>query len=874
MTAVMNTMSQTGSSSRYTVGIDLGTTNSAVAYFDAAKPQQPVQQFYIHQQGKHGHDEALPLLPSFLYLEGEGIPVVGTWAKIQGAELPTRLIQSAKSWLSNPAADRKEKILPFESSDNQRRLSALEASTFFLEHIKHMWNRHMAKSDPSLELEEQTVVLTVPASFDEVARALTFEAAQLAGLKQVTLLEEPQAAFYSWLMEHDISLFKLGQSILVCDVGGGTTDFSWIDVLERGELRRMAVGKHLLLGGDNMDAALCHLLEKRSGLELDITQHLSLLHQVRSGKEILLGPQPPQTYSIFIPGKGSQVVGGGISLPLEREELKHTLLEGFFGLQPYLEAIQLQKGSGIRQMGLPYESDPSITKHLAHFLYKSGCGRKPDYVLFNGGAFKPELFQDRIIDALNLWFGTEKKVFILESSSLDLAVARGAAYFAHGKTRITGGSPRSYYLEIETQGELRALTLLPRGTPEGTRLISEHLFSLIPNQAVAFRLYHSHTRLHDQPGDLVPIELEEMSPLPPIHTLCKFGKKEQTDPIPVRLEIYLTAIGTLELWLQAQNTSHRWKLEFQLRAEKRLADETSDVAELESAQEELVSAFAVGLQKKLDTLMPKLEKLLEKERKTWPPSLLRGLFDVLMEQADKRLLAAQYESKFWNLAGFFLRPGFGYPLDDHRVKQLWRFILADLKRQPPEEVQIQQWICYRRIAAGLSKGQQIQLFNELLPQKIKQGSYPYAEHLRALASFELVDISAKTKLGNHLLKRILAGEGAPCDYWALGRLGARQLFHGTAANVIPVSTCAQWVHALLESPAAQNTHLPFTLAILARKTNLRQLDLPQSLIDSLAPLLQSQHLDELLQHERALTLAENERFFGDSLPSGLLLQKT
>lgn len=856
--------------SRFTVGIDLGTTNSAVAYFDAAKPRQSVQQFQIHQQGKHGHNEALPLLPSFLYLEEGGDVIVGTWAKIQGAEVPTRLVQSAKSWLSNPAADRKEKILPFESVDNKRRLSAVEASACFLDHIKLMWNRHIAKDDASLELEQQTVVLTVPASFDEVARALTLEAAGKAGLKYVTLLEEPQAAFYHWLMEHDPSLFKAGDAILVCDVGGGTTDFSWIDVLEGGELRRMAVGKHLLLGGDNMDAALCHLLEARSGIEMDITQHLSLMHQARSAKETLLGPQSP-SYSVFIPGKGSQVVGGGVSLSLDREEVIQTLLEGFFGLYPFEEAIQLQRGSGIRQMGLPYESDPSITKHLAHFLHKSGCTRKPDYLLFNGGALKPQMFQDRLVRSLDLWFGTEKQVKVLESSSLDLAVARGAAFFAHGETKITGGSPRSYYLELEIQGAKRALTLLPRGTPEGTRLVSEHLFSLIPNQAVSFRLYHSHTRLNDLAGDLMPIEEEDMSPLPPIHTLCKFGKKELTDPIPVRLEIYLTAVGTLELWLQAQDTPHRWKLEFQLRSEKRLTDETLDISELEAAREEVMSAFAVGLQSKLDTLMPNLEKILQKERRLWPPSLLRELFDTLMEQADKRLLAVQYESRFWNLAGFFLRPGLGYPLDDHRIKNLWKLVLADLKRQKPEEVLIQQWICYRRIAAGLGKGQQIQLFNDLLPQKIKKSGYPYAEHMRALAALELVDIQAKVKLGHTVLKRILEGKGEPCDYWALGRLGARHLFHGTAANVISPAVCTQWVEALLDSPAAQSTHLPFTLAMLARKTDVRHLDLSAALLERLQPILKSHNLEELVQHERALSLSEQERFFGDSLPSGLRL---
>lgn len=877
-------MHLTSISSRFRIGIDLGTTNTALAYFDTQKPKSSIQIFRVPQAGRHGHEEFLTLLPSFLYLEEpEGLKV-GMWAKVQGALIPTRLIQSAKSWLSNPAANRKEKILPFEAAEPERRLSPVTASAHYLMHLREMWNRQFAKGDPSLEMEEQEIVLTVPASFDEIARTLTVEAAKLAGLKKIILLEEPQAAFYNWLMEHGKLQFKAGDSILVCDVGGGTTDFSLIDVMatdEGIELRRMAVGKHLLLGGDNMDAALCHFLETRLGQELETAQHLSLLHQARTAKEKLLSGEENQTYSIFLSGKGSAVVGGSLSTEISYEETTSLLLDGFFGLYPFEEALKLQKGSGIRQMGLAFEPEPSITKHLAHFLYKNERKLKPTYLLFNGGAMKPPLFQKRIIDSLESWYGG-KPIHVLESSSLDLAVAKGAAYFGTIRQQkeacIGGGIPRSYYLKIDLKdGSTQALTLLPRGAVEGSRSVSSRSFSLIPNQPVSFQLYHSHTRLKDQSGDIIPIDEEELTPLPPLQTLCQYGKKEQREPIPVLLEIDLTAIGTLELWLLSQKSEHRWKLEFQLRGtaqeerafEKRFADETLDTASLGRAREELVNAFAVGAAAKLNGIMAGLEKLLEKDRRMWPPSVLRTLFEALLELSEKRLLSQDYEGRFWNLAGFFLRPGLGYPLDDFRIKQIWKLILTDLKRVKGEEVQLQHWICYRRIAAGLSKGQQGQLFNELIQQKVQKKGYSYAEHLRALAALELVETSAKTKLGNVLVKKLCEGKGEPCDYWALGRIGARQLFHGTAANVIPRPLCEEWIHKLLKGPAAQSEQLPFTLAMLARKTNTREIDLSPSLLEKIAPLLASEQ--DLLFSERELTVKEQERFFGDSLPSGLTL---
>jgi molecular chaperone DnaK (HSP70) len=876
----MNTMHLSNSSSRYLVGIDLGTTNSAVAYFDTQGSSQAVNIFRIPQMGKQGHEESYPLLPSFLYLAEKGEIHVGAIAKSEGAKTPTKLVHSAKSWLSNPAANRRDKILPFDHENVQERLTPVEASAHYLAHIKNMWDRQFAKGNPELALEEQEIVLTIPASFDEVARALTVEAAHLAGLRQITLLEEPQAAFYCWLMDNGRDQFQPGDTVLVCDVGGGTTDFTLIDMVHTPtgiEMRRMAVGKHLLLGGDNMDAAICHALASRLDTSLERTQHLSLLYQARTAKEKLLTDTPSKIpYSIVLTGQGSKVVAGSHALEITYDEIEKLLVEGFFGLYPFEEANQLKKGSGIRQMGLGYEAEPSITKHLASFLYKNKRKERPTYVLFNGGAMKPPLFQKRIIESLHNWFPGNQEVKILSTQSLDLSVARGAAYFNKLRKQeggwITGGIPRTFYLEIELQEKKKALVLIPRGTTEGSHLVSPQFFSLVPNQPVSFQLYYSQTRLNDQIGDLIEIDEEELTPLPPIQTLCKYGKKEQKEPLPVQLEMDLTLVGTLELWLHAKKSEHKWKLEFQLRHEtsqRRATEETFEIALLEKAQQEIQQAFAIGMQAKLPSLMATLETILEKDRRLWPLSVLRSLFQTLIAQNDKRLLSSQYASRFWNLAGFFLRPGIGYPLDDHRIKQLWHLHLEDLKKTDSEEVKLQKWICFRRIAAGFSKGQQRQLFNELSQCKLKKKGYSYAEHLRALASLELAEVPLKIKLGNDLIKKITEGKGEPCDYWALGRIGARQLFYGSAANVIPRGVCETWIKNLLQTTKAAHPQLSFTFAMLARKTDCPEIDLSAQLQEQLAPLLAENQA--LILHERDLSHEEQERFFGDSLPPGLQL---
>lgn len=867
--------------SRYLIGIDLGTTNSAVAYVDTTQKQLPIHLFRISQLNGQGAWESLPLLPSFCYLTEDQGAVVGEWAREQGAQIPTRLIHSAKSWLSHAAAARKDKILPMEAADPKERLSPVEAISKYLAHLKDAWNKQMGKEDPERQFQAQQIVVTIPASFDEAARELTLQAARKVDLPHVTLLEEPQAAFYSWLAEHENQGLKEGETILVCDVGGGTTDFSLIQTAASKEgmsYQRVAVGEHLLLGGDNMDAALAYALAPDG--TLDTFQRLQLGHEVRRAKEALLSGQ--SSVSVWLGGKGSKVIQGGRSFTLDAEMIQKLLVEGFFGLYSFEEAIQLRRGNALRSMGLPYEQEPSITKHLAHFLFKNKITFKPTYLLFNGGALKPKVFQDRIIESLNRWFvGDPLKV--LNSTSLDLAVARGAAYFGKAKRglaiRIGGGLPRTYYLGIEVEGIPQAVTLLPRQTEEEKILELDLPFMLRANAPVAFQLYHSHTRLGDAAGSLIQIQDEELAKLPPISTVLRYGKQKEAD-LPVRIEAQITAIGTLDVWVKAKQTEHAWKLEFQIEGqrEKRVMDEIADATTLTNIKAFVNDAFAVGGKEKLKSLMADLEKMLEKPRGEWSPSILRALFDSLLQNAHKRELSHEYETRFWNLAGFFLRPGKGYPLDDFRMKEIWKLLLADLKKRKSEEIEIQKCICLRRIAAGLSKGQQIQIFNELLPhiydkrrQRLNRAEYRYAETLRTVASFEYIDPAFKVKCAQAIVEKILAGKAEVYEFWALGRLCARQLLYGTPADIVDPKSCEELVEKLIRTPHLRSPHLPMTLAIMARKIDLLGRNLSPKVLELVAEELKKHQLNELLEPERALSSREEEWVFGDSLPLGLRL---
>jgi molecular chaperone DnaK (HSP70) len=597
---------------RHVVGIDLGTTNSVLASADAeaavagASTGASIEVFPIAQVTAPGEVASRPLLPSFVYLAGaHDLPAgsldlpwakrrdygVGEFARERGAEVPGRVIASAKSWLRHAGVDRTAAILPWEAPEDVPRLSPLLAETRILEHLRDAWNEAMVAADRHLRLEEQEVYLTVPASFDAAARELTARAAAEAGLEHVTLIEEPQAAFYAWLdREGDRwrEKVRVGDLVLVCDVGGGTTDLSLIAVSEEAgdlTLERVAVGDHLLLGGDNMDLALAHAVAAKlaqAGHPLDGWQMRSLWHSARAAKERLLGAGAAASEPIVILGRGSRLIGGSLRSELTREEMETLLVDGFFPPCGPGERPATAARGGMRELGLPYESDPAITRHIAYFLARHlPAGRLPTAVLMNGGVMKSPALAERVLAVLNGWAGGN--VRLLASADLDLAVARGAAYYGLARRgrgiRIRGGTARAYYIGIESAmpavpgvpAPQKAVCVAPFGMEEGSEAaLSGREFGLVVGEPVTFRLLASSVRGDDQIGTVVESweqdDLEELEPL--VATLpAEEGAAASGGTVePVRLLSRVTEVGTLELWCVSRtDADRRWKLEFNVR---------------------------------------------------------------------------------------------------------------------------------------------------------------------------------------------------------------------------------------------------------------------------------------------------------------------
>jgi hypothetical protein len=601
---------------RYVIGIDLGTTNSALAYAevkpdaDAFAPAN-VQLLAIPQLENPGEVREEPLLPSFVYLPGPsdfpagtiGLPwdadrtyVVGRLAQKRGVENAGRLVASAKSWLSHSGVDRTAPLLPFRAPEGVEKVSALEASRRYLEHLRQAWDAKM----PDAPFTEQQVLVTVPASFDAVARELTLESAKLAGYQNITLLEEPQAAFYAWIERHSDwrERVRVGDLILVVDIGGGTTDFTLIAVTEQaGELalNRVAVGEHILLGGDNMDLALAGVVAQRlaeKGTRIDSRQHLALWANCRVAKEKLLDPDSKaKEQPVTILGKGTGLVGGTIKAALLRSDIVQVLGEGFLPAVSSNEMPAHQRRVGLQELGLPYAADPAITRHMARFLRQQsatseqGVVRRgpsgmacPTHILFNGGVLNASVVRERILATLNSWLSEEGMSEVQPLSGEDLmhAVSRGAAYYGmarHGRgVRIRGGVPRTYYVAVESAmpsipgfpAPLKALAVVPFGMEEGTEIrIPGREFGLIVGQAAEFRFFTSATRKNDQPGDLIEDfgqELEELSPME-----VSFSTAENSsEVVPVSFETVVTETGVLQLWCVARD-GRRWKLEFNVR---------------------------------------------------------------------------------------------------------------------------------------------------------------------------------------------------------------------------------------------------------------------------------------------------------------------
>jgi molecular chaperone DnaK (HSP70) len=946
MEDIFETLDSGDLSFRYIVGIDLGTTNSTLAYVDRTKegPEaRRIRFFDIPQLTAPGELGRRSMLPSFLYLPGafdlppggaalpwdpDANSIVGEFAREQGALVPGRLVSSAKSWLCHAGVDRTGDILPWGAGSDVDKLSPVEATSRYLRHMREAWNASMARGREELRMEEQLVVLTVPASFDEVARELTVTAARNGGLRRVVLLEEPLAAFYSWLFRHEDNWgeeMRADRIILVCDVGGGTTDFTIVAV-RQGEqgLRfdRLAVGDHLMLGGDNMDLALARQLEMsllgKPG-RLDSKKWRQLWHQCRKAKEILLGGDEssshPDHMDIVITGTGSKLIADTFKGSLTRQEVEQTILEGFFPHTPIEEPPAGSRRAGLTEWGLPYAQDPAVTRHLAAFwqhfrgLLQEETGRTapfPDFVLFNGGAFTPKAIRQRVLSVVRRWFedqaGSDWTPVELDNPHPELAVAVGAAYYGMVRlgegVRVGAGSPRAYYVEVATGAEgskaNASVCLVPRGTEEGfeTRFDNPS-FELLTNRPVAFQLSCSSTRLGDRLGEVVTLDEAEITPLPPIRTVLRYGKKGAARRLPIQLAVRLTEIGTLELWCRSQDTPHRWQLQFDVRhgGEQQESPglsegETLDSDLIEQAREAIRSVFSgSGPSNPPEQLVKKMVSILDLGKEKWTTPLIRKFADTLLECSQGRTLTSAHESRWLNLLGFCLRPGFGAPLDDWRMKEVWKLYLRGLQFHGQAQVRSEWWVFWRRVAGGLSASHQNHVYLQLSPMfqsgdiKRKKGgsalsSQEALEIWMALANFERLSAEIKSSLGGLLLRKIMKGKPKSQELWALGRFGARAPFYGPLDQVVPKSDASQWLDGLLCLEATDA--LAHAAVQLARRTGDRQRDLAETDLDRLAAWLDNvenaKRYKELLENPgTSLGRQEQDWIFGENLPSGLIL---
>jgi molecular chaperone DnaK (HSP70) len=931
---------------RYIIGIDLGTTNISVSYVDTEASPGQIKDFNVKQIIAPGETDALKLYPSFYYdvaesefaesslaMSWDKTPkkyVTGIFAREHGSKVPGRQVSSAKSWLSHSGVDRTAPLLPWHAAEDVEKISPVTASSKYLTHIREAWNYLY----PEYSFEEQDIIITVPASFDEVARELTVEAAAMAGIKRIVLLEEPQAAFYAWIQLHVKdwrSKVQPGQTILICDIGGGTTDFTMIQVRGNSDgtvqFYRIAVGDHLILGGDNIDLALAYHVEQVMLKETKLTprQFGTLVGVCRKAKEILLGDNAPEKYTISIPGSGSSLIGGSIQVELDRESVEKILIDGFFPFTS-ITAMPSRRQSGFQEFGLPYAADAAVTRYLASFLTshrnaaaqfsqnKQGDPSKPDIVLFNGGVLASSKIKRRILDVLRSWYSSDEtpwEPIVFENENPDLAVSRGAAYYGlvrrGGGVRINAGLARSYYIGVETNNGLQAFCLAPAGLQEGEHVdLKDRYFDLLIRQPVEFPLFVSSKRTTDKPGDLIEPDPLEMYALPPIRTVLRSGRKIEADTAKVILNVKLTEIGTLDLWCSEVGGNREWKLQFDVRSATR-TDISAHVTDGESegvidseVVERCRTVILETFQKKdiLNTpqnLIKNLEAVTEADRTQWPPSLLRAFWEIILEQEHFRSMDPVYEARWLNVLGFSLRPGYGYAVDDWRIKQTWLIFQKGVIHLKNQACIAEWWVLWRRIAGGLNSGQQQALAMPLIAalktvykdvtmkrqakgkSEIKFGLQEQCEIWRLLGSLEHLKSSQKEELGSLAVQKVIGRGDTTADaaIWALGRFGARVPMYGPLNELVSQEIAAQWANFLV-SNAKPNATTTLALMQICRKCNDRYRDIDDVTREKVIVYMHQNktghHFIELIKNGGSLDDEEKSSVFGEQLPRGLKVQ--
>lgn len=933
---------------RYVVGIDLGTTNCAVAYVDLHAAELQIKTFPILQFTALGEQEQRNTLPSFAYMPSDAerkshpsqLPWqkknddwdIGVIARDHGSRTPGRQIVSAKSWLCHSGVDRLSNLLPWQAGPDVQRVSPVDASALYLSHVRACWDA----GNSEFKLADQEIVITIPASFDEVARELTISAARASGLGRVTLIEEPQAAFYAWLHRHRDDWQEIvspGQIILVCDVGGGTSDFTLIqarpDESAPAGIRfhRLAVGDHLILGGDNLDLALAHHAEtqlSQSG-KLASSDWDRLIRQCRVAKEQALGDDAPDSISIHLSGKGSKLLGGAKQTRLETDQVKKVLLDGFFPMVD-LDSTPQSQSVGLTEFGLPYAQDPAITRHLAYFLkqhehdlrqreVEASDGlpdnlTRPDILLFNGGTFESPQIRDRLIDQIHHWYGGSESadwsLHCLESDRLNLAVSEGAAVFGLARrgegVRISAGLARSYYVGVAGD-RAHAVCLLPAGIEPGSPIeLHEPQFNLKVGTPIQFPIFSSSTRINDAAGDIIDVDGEQMKSLPPIRTVVETKKQDDAIEKAIEMHAELTEVGTMDLACHEIGGEGKWKLQFDVRSATQTdavaSESTGEAAGLldESIWQEcqtLIQDTFSDRKSNPDKLTGRIGEILGESRNNWRPSLLRRMWEELLNMPEARNLSAKHEARWLNMVGFFLRPGYGMAMDDWRVATTWRIVQGKLIHATAR-ARTESWILWRRIAGGLTSGQQLTLASPLLNavrqvhrqvttgrgkgSQVEFGSHEAAEVWRMLGSLERLPQRNKIELGEMILDLMTKKRFQPSRdgmIWALGRLGSRRPIYGLLNDVLPAETIESWLRRLIKEGRAEGIE-KLAMMQLARRCDDRYRDIDdstrQDVISWLTSNDASSTLVSLVADGGTLDSDQQERVLGDALPIGLSLR--
>jgi molecular chaperone DnaK (HSP70) len=923
---------------RYVIGIDLGTTNCVLAYLEAGSLVYHPKVLPVPQWESPVATSASLTLPSFNYLttpherqgafqaESAGLPelaggwIPGSYARKRMADTPTRVIHSAKSWLCHGGIDRTAAILPWHSDQvpPEDRLSPVQASSAYLIYLRESWDRAFAEAGPESRFENQQIVLTVPASFDEAAQQLTLEAARLAGYpERISLIEEPQAAFYDWLGwgKHAGALLDLldrvperTARVMVCDIGGGTTDLSLFEVAGDAKsptglaLRRVAVSEHLLLGGDNIDLTLAHIFERKltgGQSKLSGGQWSQLLVQARELKERILleqGESESASFTLTLAGAGAGLFASTLSAAVSATEVRETVLEGFF---PECGASERprKKGGGLREWGLPYAEETAVTRHLAAFLE----GRRVHAVLYNGGSVTPLFLRRRLTDLVAHWQEGDAPVE-LQNDAMALAVARGAARYGQilhtprAGERITGGHAHALYLEVlgKEKKAPALVCVLPKGMEANQSVrIESAEFDLLVNQSVRFQCFFSNRRLHDPAGALVPWREREFQPLPPLQTAIHLPSdrpKPANNRVRVTLECSLNELGLLQLFCVERDGPGRWRLDFNLRRpvgeedEREAPQQAPPARDFSEAQGLILSLYGKRRDPALPEarprqLMRQLEKSLGAPRESWDSATLRGLWPAIAQGMTRRNRSVDHEESWLYLAGFALRPGYGFPLDESRIEELWRLFELGLAFAKEKRVQVQWYLLWRRSAGGLNAQRQARLLDTILG---KLPSQPETDEILYLAgALERIPLERKMQLVKLLAARVgKAQTGNKTPYaWALGRLLSRVPLYGGPETVLPPQEVEKLFRQLRELDWKDPANAPLIplFAQAARRTELREIELPPELREEiLRKMKESGARAEELQVVRELVPvkdADRVRQFGESLPSGLVLVK-